>query len=156
MTFPRPTVDLRRPPAEFDPLVEWFESASYRLVLLEEYPLEEIRRWVEVVVTAVGLHGRLEDPLLAALRPRTSDDATLVRILAADHVWFRTSVEQLEWFFSIVEHEDHGGHRQALGQYGRVFAESLRRHRTDERELVRRLAAETGPDRTAAVAGNRK
>jgi hypothetical protein len=156
MPFPRPIVDIRRPPAEFDALIEWFEAASYRLVLLEEYSLEEVRRMVEVVVAAVALHSRLEDPLLAALPPSSPEDATLARILVADHVWFRTSTEQLEWFFSIVANEDHGGHRQALGQYGRVFAESLRRHRSDERELVGRSASEAPRDPAAPVAGNRK
>jgi len=156
MSFPRPSVDIRRPPPELDALIEWFESVSYRLVLLEEYPLTEVQEMVRVVSDAVALHGRIEDPLLAAVPRPSAEEETLIRILVADHAWFRTSAEQLEWFLSIVVREDHGGHRQALGQYGRVFAESLRRHRADERELARRVSSVTLRDGAASVAGNRK
>jgi hypothetical protein len=149
-----PTVDIRRPPREFDELIEWFERLSYRLVLLEEYPLDDLRAMVRTVGSAVSTHCRIEDPLLARLPLRSSDEQTLARVLAADHVWFRTSTEQLEWFLSIVVGEDHGGHRQALGQYGRIFAESLRRHRSDERRLARTAAAETFGARGASGSGN--
>jgi hypothetical protein len=156
MAFARPNVDVRRPPPEFDALIEWFESVNYRLVLLEEYALSEVQEMVRVVADAVALHGRIEDPVLSAL-PRTSpEEETLVRILVADHAWYRTSVEQFEWLLSIVVKDDHGGHRQALGQYGRIFSESLRRHRADERASARRVAAVTLPDRAPSVAGNRK
>jgi len=47
-----------------------------------------------------------------------------------------TSIEQLWWFYRVVEGEDHGGHRQALGQYGRILAEALRRHRAEERAFA--------------------
>ena len=155
MSFPRPEVDIRYPPAELDPLIDWFERVSHRLVLLEEYALEDLARMVRTVGSAVALHGEVEDPRLAAL-PRSSAEAeALVRRLRADHAWFRSSTAQLEWFLSIVENEDHGGHRQALGQYGRVYAESLRRHRADELELARRTASEPGKDPARTGAANR-
>ncbi len=67
----------------------------------------------------------------ARICPPTRIDAR--RGLAADHERFRTSVQQLWWFYAIVEREDHGGNRQALGQYGRLVCEALRRHRAEER-----------------------
>ena len=139
MTFARPTVDIYHPPAGFDPMIDWFEAVSYSLVLLEEYSLAEIRSAVRAVDAAVLAHIAAPTGSPPSVPGRESD---LARILAADHVWFRTSVEQLDWFFAVVERDAHGGNRQALGQYGRIFAESLRRHRRDERAL---LAATAGP-----------
>ncbi len=132
MSPSEPTVDVRRPPREFDALIDWFERVSYRLVLLEEYPLDALRSMVRAVDDAVADHCRIEEPLLAAMPVRTPEERTLARVLSADHAWFRTSTEQLDWFLSVVVGEDHGGNRQALGQYGRILAESLRRHRADE------------------------
>jgi hypothetical protein len=135
--FPRPAVDIRRPPEGFDRLVDWFERVSYNLVLLEDYGLEDVRRAVGRIAAAIEAHGHASDvssPGSTEGPPELMDRA---RILAADHEWFRTSVEQLWWFFGVVEREDHGGHRQALGQYGRVLCESVRRHRAEEEELFR-------------------
>jgi methyl coenzyme M reductase gamma subunit len=131
------------------------EGVSYRLVLLEEYALDDLRGMVQTVARAVTTHAQIEDPLLSALPGPSEELETLARVLRADHVWFRTSIEQLEWFFSIVERDDHGGHRQALGQYGRILAESLRRHRTDERELVGRLVGERRAGRLPSTSANR-
>lgn len=130
--FPRPTVDIRHPPQGFDALIDWFDRVSTNLVLLEEYELEDIRRSVGWVAAALEAHGRsTETPPTGSLEgPVELRDRA--RILAADHEWFRTSVGQLWWFFGVVEREDHGGHRQALGQYGRVLCESVRRHRAEE------------------------
>jgi hypothetical protein len=130
--FPRPVVDIHRPPPGFDALVDWFELVSYNLVLLEDYGLEDIRSAVDRVTRAIVAHGdatRVVAPAPTEEPPELRDPA---RILRADHEWFRTSVEQLWWFFGVVEREDHGGHRQALGQYGRVLCESVRRHRAEE------------------------
>jgi hypothetical protein len=126
-TFPR----LDPPPGDLDELVEWFERASTALVLLELYPLEDLRRMVGAVSRAVRGHPRAYDDRLGA-RPPSGADAGTWAMLRADHAWFRESVEQLAWFLRVVENEDHGGHRQALGQYGRLLAEALRRHRVLE------------------------
>lgn len=137
MPFQRPDVDIRHPPPEFDELIDWFELVSYNLVLLEEYGLEEIRSAVGHVGAAIEAHGRATEPLALVPTEGSSELRDRARILAADHAWFRTSVEQLWWFFGVVERDDHGGHRQALGQYGRVLSESVRRHRAEEEEFVR-------------------
>jgi len=135
MEFPRPEVDILSPPAGFDELAEWFERWSTRLVLLEEYPLGDVRRAILVVERAVREHRQRFDPWASALPREDAAVARGVQILLSDHAWFETSIAQLWWFYDVVDREDHGGHRQALGQFGRVFAEALGRHRADERRL---------------------
>lgn len=144
VSLPRPAVDITRVPSDFDALIDWFELVSYALVLLEEFRLPEIRSAVGAIERAVLAHVRAS-PLGTLLSPTgESPLSALERVVDADHVWFRTSLEQLRWFLSVVERDDHGGNRQALGQYGRLLAESLRRHRLDERELLRVQGTETG------------
>ena len=143
-------VNIRAPPEDFDAFVSWFEGVSYRLVLLEEYPLDDVRRAVltaQRVLTA-HMHGPIpEPPGDPGVEYREAG-----RILRSDHTWFLVSIEQLGWFWSIVAGEDQGGHRQALGQYGRILAEAIQRHRRDERRLERSLA---GSSFTAGAAGQR-
>lgn len=155
MPFPRPSVAIADPPEEFDALIDWFEWVSYQLVLLEEYSREEVRSALETVTRSVENHLRSTLPELAAEKSGSARMRELRSVLTSDHEWFRTSLEQLWWFFGVVDREDHGGHRQALGQYGRVFAESLRRHRRDEREFLRGVSR-NGPKAGSSVPpGNR-
>jgi len=135
MRFPAPKVDIRASPAAFDELVDWLEAWSYGLVLLEEYPRPDVLAAVTSVDRAVRAHRASFDPWLIALHAEDEETSRAIRVLVSDHQWFETSIEQFWWFFRVVDKEDHGGHRQALGQYGRVFAEALRRHRADERRL---------------------
>jgi hypothetical protein len=130
MSFPRPAVDIRAPPEDLDALIDWFELVSSNLVLLEEYPIADVESACARVGQALRLHSSQGLP-----SPAVSEDAgldELRRVLEADHRWFERSLDQLDWSLDIVRREDHGGHRQALGQYGRILAESLRRHRADE------------------------
>jgi hypothetical protein len=147
-------VDVRRPPEGFDALIDWFELVSYNLVLLEEYPLHDVRGAVARVARAIEAHGRSSERLPSGLADGPGELRDLARILAADHEWFRSSVDQLWWFFGVVEREDHGGHRQALGQYGRVLCESVRRHRAMESELVRRSGDQSRVGAIAPPPGN--
>ncbi len=131
MAFAAPTVDLRRAPEEIDPLIRWLQTASDGLVLLASYPREDLQSMVRGVARVVATHCREYDRRLGTPPPSGGRAATWA-LLRADHAWFGVSVEQFAWFLGIVENEDHGGHRQALGQYGRLLAEALRRHRTLE------------------------
>jgi len=133
--FPRPEVDIRTPPPAFDDLIEWLERWSYNLVLLEEFSLADIHAAIGSVETAVKVHREAADRWIAPLREGDEETARGARVILHDHEWFSTSLEQFWWFYRVVEQDDHGGHRQALGQYGRVLAEALRRHRRDERWL---------------------
>ena len=153
MPFPRPAVDISRAPTDFDALIDWFELVSYALVLLEEFSLTEIRSAVARIEAAVLAH--------VSSSPTTRRDlaggnrlSELRKVVDADHVWFRISLEQLRWFLSVVERDDHGGNRQALGQYGRLLGESLRRHRRDELELSAELEKESRPVPTRVPARN--
>ncbi len=138
MPFPRPSVDLRSPPRTFDEKVDWLEQWSYGLVLLEEYPLSDLRKALEEVESAVRTHRVSADRWVVPLLDADEEAARGATVVLSDHEWFETSLEQFWWFFRVVEKEDHGGHRQALGQYGRVLGEALRRHRADERRLEAR------------------
>ena len=129
-----PPVDIAHAPAGFDELVEWFDRVSYRLVLLEEYRLEQIESAVAAmergVLDHLGADASARLPPAAGTGP--APDFRPAH-LHDDHVRYATSLEQLRGLLAVVEREDHGGHRQALGQYGRILAESLRRHRGDEK-----------------------
>ncbi len=131
---PDPT--LGPSPSELDPLIGWLATASDGLVRIEPYRLDELKAMVRRVAEVVAAHTREYDRRLGAAPPPGGRPATWA-LLRADHAWFSVSLEQLAWFFGIVENEDHGGHRQALGQYGRLLAEALRRHRDLEREYFR-------------------
>jgi len=129
----RPPLELERPPNDFDELVEWFDRISKALVLLEEIPLPAVRRAVSAIADGVTSHCESRrDPDLR--RSQGGPDAARhSHVLRADHDRFATSVQQLWWFYGVVEREDHGGNRQALGQYGRLLSEALRQHRVEER-----------------------
>jgi len=137
-------LDPRSPPVEFDELVEWFDRFSTNLVLLEEYAPMDIRTVTRGFGNAVREHLSSFDAYLEHLPPPPGALAPSRAVLRSDHARFSESLEQLEWFERIVEGEDHGGHRQALGQYGRVLAEALRRHRTEERAYLRAMARGRG------------
>jgi hypothetical protein len=145
MSFLRPSVDPHSPPAEFDAVVDWFERVCYNLVLLEEYPLLDVRQAVRTLERSVREHLAALDAALtrsASIPAELTEARTLLR---TDHAWFLVSLEQLEGLYHVVEGEDHGGHRQALGQYGRVLAEALRRHRSDERAYLAATARHRVP-----------
>jgi len=113
-------------------------------VLLEEYPLSDVRAAIAAVDAAVRSHGEEANAWVRPLQTAEEETAREAGVILNDHEWFSTSLEQFWWFFRVVEADDHGGHRQALGQYGRVLAEALRRHRRDERWLEGRQDGAAG------------
>lgn len=144
--LPRPSVELGSPPVEFDALTDWFELVSDQLVLLEEYSLEDVGRAVRTTQEALRRHAETEVPELPSREDPASARHDLRRILVSEHAWFQRSIEQLGWFLAIVERENHGGHRQALGQYGRILAEAVKRHRSDERRFAAEATVLASPD----------
>ena len=140
MTPAEPPVGPRLPPSELDEMVDLLEHISSALVLLDERPLSEVHAAIRDFGLAVQEHVRTLEPFASPPGPPSSALSEARAILRSDHAWFLGSLEQLEWFYRIVEGEDHGGHRQALGQYGRVLAEALRRHRRDERAYFAAVA----------------
>lgn len=127
-----------------DPEIERFETFSHGLVRLEPHSIEELRVAVERITSAVSDHLKAdgERPLMPGGRRRRL--AAKRQRLAAEHERFRTSLAELRLLLAVVEGDDHGGHRQALGQYGRLLTEALRAHRDEER-LVERRERERGP-----------
>jgi hypothetical protein len=131
-----PRRDLMSLPAEASSLeaeVARFERFAHGLVLLEPLPRPAVRAEVDRFVRSVEQHldraaalGRESAP---RSRARTADE----RLLGREHQRFRTSLAELRGLLAVVEADDHGGHRQALGQYGKILAEALRVHLNDER-----------------------
>ncbi len=137
-------LDLARPPATLEELVDWFEALSYGLVLLEPYPLTGVRGAMDRFHQEVRLHSDRADSRLAHDSPRIDPLARrLAELVRADHRWFEISFDQLDWFLRIAEENGHGGNRQALGQYGRLVADAVRRHLADERLLASMRSAST-------------
>ncbi|MGA8542015.1 MAG: hypothetical protein WB947_00505 [Thermoplasmata archaeon] len=143
MEPPADPLEIRSPPANFDALIDWFDRISTNLVLLEEYPIADLEGAIRAFEAGVRTHVQRFEGLLGPTAPESGTGAGARSILRVEHAWFAVSMEQLDWCYGIVEHEDHGGHRQALGQYGRVFAEALRRHRRDERRYFPSADAES-------------
>ena len=142
VTIARIAVDVRHPPEDLDALIDWFDGVCQNLVLLEPYALSDLRGAVERFRTSIRQH------ISDAARVDASD-GPMARI-PQEHLHFRESLDELGGLLTVVEREDHGGHRQALGQYGRVLTEVLRDHRGREG----RVPANTGPRGAPARRGS--
>ncbi len=137
MELSRPAIDLSRPPSELGEWADWFETVSTGLVLLEPYPLAEVRTVIARFHANVRAHSEAAEARLTRRGARSDPgERALTELLRSDHRWFEVSFEQLEWFLRIAEENGHGGNRQALGQYGRLVSEAIRQHLADERRLV--------------------
>lgn len=133
---PQPALDRAYLWAVLEEDVDRFESMSTGLVLLEPYPLAEVRRRIGELQREVRAHSAAAEARLdERARPDEPPGPSLVKLVRSDHRWFEMSFEQIDWFLQIAERDGHGGNRQALGQYGRLLAEAVRRHLEDERRL---------------------
>ena len=110
---PEPGPGPGSPPCSLRELIPWFEEFSRGLVRLSDPSIGEIRAAIDALEEALRVD------LAAHRAPRDG---------AGDAVRWREAFLQLRWLLGILEREDHGGHRQALGQYGLLVAESLRSH----------------------------
>jgi hypothetical protein len=109
-------------PEPIDGAVVRFERLSYRLVLLDEIDRPSLEAEVASFEAAVRDHVRVG----VAIDPTLSED----------HRRLLDSLEVLGWLLGIVRRDDHGGNRQALGQYGKILTEAFRRHRRHEAAAV--------------------
>jgi hypothetical protein len=132
---PLDRVELEFPPTELDDVVAEFDHLCCDLVLLEDHPRADVGEGVEQLDRALRDHIHAYDDGVVIRSTESTYFGDLRGVLVSDHARFLVSLEQLRWFYDIVEREDHGGHRQALGQYGRVLTEAVRRHRRDERSF---------------------
>ncbi len=109
------------------------------LVRLEDFPLDRLVQEVDRLGRYLQEHSDAWDSFPGGPRDgaggqpsgRVHWDA-----LREHHRTFRTSSEQVRWFLDVVLREDHGGHRQALGQYWRLVVEALEWHLAAERESL--------------------
>ncbi len=115
-----------------DAAIDRFDRLSIGLVHLDPVPLDDLRRQVGSFLHVLTVHLESAGPGIAPLLER-------------EHERFGASIEQVRGLLRVVEGEDHGGHRQALGQYGKILAEALRRHRQDERAFGELLASGGAP-----------
>ncbi|MHB1435707.1 MAG: hypothetical protein ACYCPN_06645 [Thermoplasmata archaeon] len=104
---------FQAPPRSLPELIPWFEAFSRELVRLSDPSVDEIRAGIDALETALRVELPFPPPSGAGKCDADLWDESLV---------------QLRWLLGIVEQDDHGGNRQALGQYGLLVAESLREH----------------------------
>ena len=112
---------------------EQLERHSEELVALATTPVEVLRRTVAHLEREL-LH---DHPALVARRLRElcligPGPARLVQ----DHGRFPEGFAELRGLLHVLEQDDHGGNRQAVGQYGRVLLEAIRRHLVEEELLL--------------------
>ncbi len=124
---------VSRSGTSLDAALERFERFSAGLVRLEPASLEEVREEVERFAAELERHLDVRPPGRRRGPGGPSAEPSRTALLAREHERFRTSLEELRGIVDVVLRDDHGGHRQALGQYGRILAEALRLHRADER-----------------------
>jgi hypothetical protein len=145
------------PPAEeFDRRLDRFERLSGSLVLLDDRPFDRLRREIHEFSAALTRHVEEGLPRSFGGRVRPGAPPGALERLLEEHERFRGSVVELRGLLDVVGRDDHGGHRQALGQYGRVLAEALRRHRAEERTLEALPAGAPPRPEAPALVANRK
>ncbi|MGB6500517.1 MAG: hypothetical protein WBG19_03835 [Thermoplasmata archaeon] len=118
------------PVRSLEEITNSFERFSAGLVLLEACPIEQVRAEIVEFESALRAHLRSSESIAPSEGP--GGDAGTI---ASDHSRFLTSIDQLWWFYRIVSSNDHGGHRQALGQYGRLLTEAVQQHMSVEARI---------------------
>jgi hypothetical protein len=105
------------------------EASCGRLVKLETQSLEEVEGQLTDVHTALQLH-RQDIAEGRIMIPKTS--YARWRRISMEHEWFEQSFEEFAHLLAVVRKDDHGGNRQALGQYGKLLVEAIRIHLREE------------------------
>jgi hypothetical protein len=148
----RSPVDESSRPSSLDELLDGFDRLGADLVRLAEYDLPEVERALTSFDRSVRAHLTGAGATSGARDADRRGSRTL--LLESEHERFLTSLDQLWWLFAIVKGNDHGGHRQALGQYMRILVEALRRHRDDERGVESPPDASRERGARASASGN--
>ncbi|HTS32490.1 MAG TPA: hypothetical protein VMI55_00940 [Thermoplasmata archaeon] len=133
-----------RTDATLDAAIERFERFSSGLVRLEPAPLDTVRSEIDRFALELERHLAVK-PRRRRMGAGGGSPTPRLELLGREHDRFRTSVEELRGILEVVAADDHGGHRQALGQYGRILAEALRLHRVDEKARGRDRGPRGGP-----------
>ena len=131
--------------------LDGFDRFCLSLVKVEPHPLAEVRGRVLEFAQCLEDHLNRCDRRGSVVELRPASSASQELRLTTEHDRFRSSGAELRGLLAVVEREDHGGHRQALGQYGRILVEALRAHRADELG-----AATPRPDAVVAPAPSRR
>jgi hypothetical protein len=116
------------PDADLLRIIDDFDRVSCGLVLLEPYGIEEVAVAIRRLCAAVEIHvenRRKNGGVEAGCSVHTSDRS---EELEDDHARFQASLAELAALLEIISQDDHGGNRQALGQYGKILSEALRKH----------------------------
>jgi hypothetical protein len=131
---------------DLEELLRSAEMIAEGLVRLAPHRSPEFRRQLhELERILAAAHPDRWDRWLAADPVLRVPGAAAPELLQREHRIFPLSLEQLRWFELLVVRDDHGGNRQALGQYLRIFLEALDRHLADERKYEAYWAAEAAP-----------
>ncbi len=120
---------------QLEALVREQRVLSDGLVLLHAIAATTLERSVAKLETVLKEH-QTAFGAWTSHRRFPGPDARVADLVRGDHGTFFSSIDQLHWLLGIVRRDDHGGNRQALGQYWRVLLEAMGRHSDDERTLV--------------------
>jgi hypothetical protein len=116
------------------------EGHCEELVALGAIPLEEVRGAVDALARQL-LEGH---PALVAGRLRALRRfGPAAQRLERDHERFPEGFAEIRGLLDVAERDDHGGNRQAVGQYGRILLEAVLRHLSEEAAL---LGSSNDPD----------
>ncbi|MGC2034299.1 MAG: hypothetical protein WA761_02500 [Thermoplasmata archaeon] len=122
--------------ADLRALVTEQSGVADGLVLLHDPPFQVLQEEVERLrQRLLQHHPRSVEWILRELETAGGDRAASRRI-RSEHERFTSSLGQLDWLLSIVRENDHGGNRQALGQYWRILLGSIVPHVEEETRLV--------------------
>jgi hypothetical protein len=107
-----------------------FRSLADGLVSLEDYPIEMVEDAVTDLEDVLRGHvsGGAARPPVSAYR----DGSLNAERLEREHLRFRESFRELRFLLTVVRNDNHGGNRQALGQYWRILLEALELHLAEE------------------------
>jgi hypothetical protein len=128
--------------ADLGALVTEQSGVADGLVLLHDHPLSVLQRETDRLrQRLLERHPGSMEWMLRGTETAGGDRAASRRI-RAEHERFRASLAQLDWLLTIVRENDHGGNRQALGQYWRILLGSIVPHVEEETRLLQALSRE--------------